>query len=185
MDDQTSASNAANPTQGGTAHDPVANQTTGGSTQGDDQAAKTAKQELDEFLNSTPPPEPRGSAYKHTDPFQMFSTTVNMAAHSTTFDEKYFLYLFSGSLSLSLEEKRDILGKIPNLSQFQIDQLILILEEEKQKFDELEQKHPEQVQKLRLTARKEWEIIEMDTQKQSASQESEAQAEEIRKQLGL
>lgn len=181
MDDQNLGQ-----TGGGIPQDMAAGQQQGGAgaTQQDDQAAK-AKQELDDFLNSTPPPEPRGSAYKHTDPFQMFSTTVRIAPHSTTFDEKYFLFLFSGSLSLSLEEKRDILGKIPNLSQFQIDQLILILEEEKQKFDELEQKHPEQVQKLRLTARKEWEIIEMDTQKQSASAESDAQAEEIRKQLGL
>ena len=180
MDDQNLGQNGTSPAQGDSA-----GQAQQASAQQGDDAAQKAQQELDEFLNSTPPPEPRGSAYKHTDPFQMFTTTVRIGAHSTTFDEKYFLYLFSGSLSLSLEEKRDILQKIPNLSQFQIDQLILILEEEKQKFDELEQKHPEQVQKLRLTARKEWEIIEMDTQKQSAVQDSEAQADEIRKQLGL
>ncbi len=158
-----------------------------GGTTGDDKAVvKTPEQELEDFLKATPPPEPRGSAYKHTGQFQDFATTVKLPSHpDTTFDEKYFLYLFAGSLSLSLEEKRDILAKMPNLSQFQIDELIKILEEEKQKFDELEKKHPEQVQKLKLTAKKEWEVLEMDDAKSTAEESSQSQADDIRKQLGL
>lgn len=155
-------------------------------TKGDGDSKKTPEQELEEFLKATPPPEPRGSAYKHTSAFVNFTTTVKIPPHpNTSFDEKYFLFLFSGSLSLSLEEKRDIIAKIPNLSQFQIDELIKILEEEKQKFDELEKKHPEQVQKLKLTATKEWEVLEMDDQKSHADEASQQQADDIRKQLGL
>ncbi|PIV90429.1 hypothetical protein COW46_02890 [Candidatus Gracilibacteria bacterium CG17_big_fil_post_rev_8_21_14_2_50_48_13] len=163
--------------------------TGGGAQQGDGSAAQTDEQEADrrvqEFLKSTPPPEPRGSAYKHTEDFSTFATAVALPGHTTIFDEKYFLYLFAGSLVLSLPEKKEILGRIPQLSQFQIDELIKILEEEKQKFDLLENEHPEQIQKMRVETKRDWDILEMEIPKQAASENANNEAEEIRKKLGL
>jgi len=148
------------------------------------EAERKAAEELKTVME-TPPPEPRGSAYMNTDEFNSFATTVTIPEHPTEFNEKYFLYLFAGSLSLKIHEKRDIVGKIPTLSQFQIDELINILEEEKQKFDELGHKHPEQVAKLKETAKKEWNILEMETHQEGAGADDEEAADEIRKQLGL
>ena len=144
-----------------------------------------AERRVQEFLKSTPPPEPRGSAYKHTDDFASFATAVAMPAHTTIFDEKYFLYLFAGSLVLSMTEKKDILGRIPQLSQFQIDELVKILEEEKQKFDLLEHEHPEQIQKMRQETKRDWDVMEMEIPKQAAAAEATNEADEIRKKLGL
>lgn len=167
---------------------PVAGGTTGAG-QGDDAAASFDEQEADrrvqEFLKSTPPPEPRGSAYKTAEDFAQFATAVAMPAHTTLFDEKYFLYLFAGSLVLNLTEKKEILGRIPQLSQFQIDELIKILEEEKQKFDLLENEHPEQIQKMRQDTKRDWDILEMEIPKQAAAETANNEAEEIRKKLGL
>lgn len=144
-----------------------------------------AERRVQEFLKSTPPPEPRGSAYKHTDDFANFATTVTIPAHATVFDEKYFLYLFGGSLVLQLTEKKEILGRTATLSQFQINELIKILEEEKQKFDILESEHPEQIQKMRMETKRDWELLEMETHKQVAENNATNEADEIRKKLGL
>ncbi len=160
-------------------------QQAGGTQDGGQKDPKQIEQEVQQFLAATPPPEPRGSAYMDSDDFKAFATTVNVPEHPTTFQEKYFLYLFAGSLSLDLKEKKDILARIPSLTQFQMDELVKILEEEKQKFDQLEHKHPEQVKKLRDQAAKEWHMIEMESHKEeTASQDTEA-ADEIRKSLGL
>lgn len=164
----------------------------GFASSGSGQAPVPADQEmmdeqLDDFLNSTPPPEPRGAAYKGTTAFQMFTTIVKLPDHpNTQFDEKYFLFLFAGSLSLDINEKKDILfTKLPTLSQFQVDELVKILEEEKQKFDELAAKHPEQVQKLVDQCMREWQMLELagrQTMEQSTAQE---QVDDIKRKLGL
>lgn len=144
-----------------------------------------AERRVQEFLKSTPPPEPRGSAYRHEEAFASFATAVAIPEHSTVFDEKYFLYLFAGSLVLSLTEKKDILSRMPKLTQFQIDELIKILEEEKQKFDLLEKEHPEQIQKMRQETKRDWDVMEMELPKQAAEAEASNEADEIRKKLGL
>ncbi len=146
---------------------------------------ESIQEEVMQFMQATPPPEPRGSAYISAQDFISFATTVSLPVHPTAFPEKYFLFLFAGSLSLQLSEKRDIIEKLPSLSQFQINELIKILEEEKQKFDELEKKHPEQVQKLRTQAASEWQILEMDSHKEDAVTKDTEEADEIRKKLGL
>lgn len=143
--------------------------------------------QLEEFLNATPPPEPRGSAYKGTSAFQMFTTIVKLPEHPTTvFDEKYFLFLFAGSLSLSIVEKKDILfTKLPTLSQFQIDELVKILEEEKQKFEELYKKHPEQVQKLISDCAREWQMLELEGRQAQAQSQTQNEVDDIKRKLGL
>lgn len=180
---------------GGAASDPATQTgttTSGQQTGGQDDTAQgaafdeeAAQKRVEEFLKSTPPPEPRGSAYKQTEEFSSFATTVALPAHTTVFDEKYFLYLFGGSLVLQLKEKKEILERLPKLSQFQVDEFVKILEEEKQKFDILENEHPEQIQKMRQETKNDWELLEMETHKQVAADNATNEADEIRKKLGL
>ncbi|MFN8577973.1 MAG: hypothetical protein U0354_14070 [Candidatus Sericytochromatia bacterium] len=99
---------------------------------------------------------------KNSPEFKNFNTKVVLEENkSIVFDKKYFLFLFANSLSLSANEKLDILiDKFPKFSQFQIDKLIHILEEERLKFNLLERKHPRQIQELRSVYKAEWDKIE-------------------------
>lgn len=111
---------------------------------------------------------------------------VTIPVHpETTFDEQQFLKLLAGSISLMRDEKWRIIFAIPNLSQFQIDELVKILEEEKRKFAELSPKHLLQLQKLEQKHSEEWRDLQAIIVQQSARKHEEAQADAIRKQLGL
>lgn len=114
-----------------------------------------------------------------------FSSKITIPAHDLNFDEAYFLRLLAGSISLTKDEKKRIIQAIPKLSQFQIDELIKILEEEKRKFSELDVKHQEQLKKLEDKHAQEWEQLEMDGEQEEKAQEDDAQADDIRKSLGL
>jgi hypothetical protein len=110
---------------------------------------------------------------------------VIIPAHTLNFDEQYFLHLLAGSISLTKEEKQRIVDSVPKLKQSQVDELIKIFEEERRKFAELSAKHVEQLKKLEDQHLRDWNDIELSqkaAQKQSADA---AQAEAIRKQLGL
>ena len=111
---------------------------------------------------------------------------VAVPAHSeTNFDEQNFLTLLRGSISLTRDEKWRIIQAIPKLSQFQIDELQKILEEEKRKFSELSPKHLLQLQRLEQKHSEDWRDLQAIVVQQGARQEEAQQAEEIRKQLGL
>jgi hypothetical protein len=115
-------------------------------------------------------------------------TNDNVAtpAHpETTFDEQQFLKLLRGSISLTRDEKWRIIQAIPKLSQFQIDELQKILEEEKRKFSELSPKHLLQLQRLEQKHAEDWRDLQAVVVQQGARQQEQDQAEEIRKQLGL
>ena len=103
----------------------------------------------------------------------------------TKFDEQKFLSLLGGSISLMRDEKWRIIQAIPNLSQFQIDELFKILEEERRKFSELSPKHLLQLQKLEQRHAEEWKDLQSLMAQQNAKKDEEAQADAIRKQLGL
>ena len=103
----------------------------------------------------------------------------------TTFDEQKFLTFLRGSISLTRDEKWRIIQAIPKLSQFQVDELQKILEEEKRKFSELSPKHLSQLQKLEQKHADDWKDLQTVSQQQSVKQEDQQQAEEIRKNLGL
>ena len=118
------------------------------------------------FLTATLPPEPRGAAYLHTSEYTNFFTVITLPNYQTKMNEKYFLFLFSKSVSLRIDEKRDMMSRIPILSQFQINGLIKILEEEKQKFDQLELLHPKHVIELRRTTMVQWFGIELNKMKE-------------------
>lgn len=104
---------------------------------------------------------------------------------NTTFDEKKFLELLAGSISLTVNEKRKIVQAIPQLSQFQIDELIKIFEEEKGKFAELEKQHSDQI--AELEKQHSGSIHDVQAQQEEAAQKSaeEEEAERIKRELGL
>lgn len=68
-------------------------------------------------------------------PEEKRKSKVNIPPHpDTDFDDDYFVWLLGKSISLNPKEKEDIISKIDELSQFQIDELLKIFEEEKYKF---------------------------------------------------
>ncbi len=103
----------------------------------------------------------------------------------TGFDEQSFLILLRGSISLTRDEKWRIVQAIPKLSQFQIDELQKILEEERRKFSELSPKHLLQLMKLEQKHSEDWKDLQSMYVQSQAQQTEQAQADEIRKQLGL
>ena len=115
-----------------------------------------------------------------------FKTAIQVPAHpDTKFDEGYFIQLLALSISLTLDEKKKIVEAVSKLSQYQVDELVRIFEEEQTKFAELAEKHPEQIDKLRAQHKGEWELFELEQQQANKSQSDNQQAEEIRKKLGL
>jgi hypothetical protein len=111
---------------------------------------------------------------------------VVVPAHpETTFDAQKFLTLLRGSISLTRDEKWRIIQAIPKLSQFQIDELQKILDDEKRKFSELSPKHLQQLMKLEQKHAEDWKDLQSFMVQKNAQQQEQAQADEIRKQLGL
>lgn len=111
---------------------------------------------------------------------------VAVPAHvETTFDEQVFLTLLRGSISLTRDEKWRIIQAIPKLSQFQIDELQKILEEEKFKFSQLSPKHLKHLQQLERKHAEDWKDLQALYVQNVAKKQEQSQADEIRKQLGL
>ncbi len=104
---------------------------------------------------------------------------------ATVFDEARFLSLLRGSISLTRDEKWRIIKAIPNLSQFQVDELQKILEEERRKFSELSPKHLTQLMKLEQKHSQDWQDLQAVSIQEGAKQQEQAAADDIRKQLGL
>lgn len=111
---------------------------------------------------------------------------IKIPAHpNTKFDEKKFLELLAGSISLTITEKERIITAIPQLSQFQIDELMKIFDEEKGKFAELEKKHADQISELEKQHAGSWQDMEAQKEEETKKEEEAQQAEDIKKQLGL
>ncbi len=101
---------------------------------------------------------------------------------NTTFDEENFLTLLEGSISLTMEEKKRVIKAIPRLAIEQINELIKIFKEEKQKFAELEGEFKDDVEKLKNERTKEMEVSEkMDSIKKEESSEADEEAAEAAK----
>lgn len=162
----------------------------GGQAQGDGQAAAPAAQaaqpatatpaEAEEnYLRPRPPDSELGIGAAGD-----FSTSVQVPAHpNTNFDEAYFLKMLSGSISLTKNEKKKIVESIPKLSQFQIDELIKIFEEERRKFAELDEKHQVKIRELQNKQAEDWKDLEMAEQQEGKSEEDAAAAEALKAQL--
>ncbi len=98
---------------------------------------------------------------------------------NTRFDEENFLVLLEGSISLTMEEKKRVIEAIPRLAIEQINELIKIFEEEKQKFAELEGEFKDDVEKLKNERTKEMEMTEkIDTMKKEENAEADDEAAE-------
>ena len=110
---------------------------------------------------------------------------VKIPPHELSFDEQYFLHMLAGSISLTKDEKKKIVESVPKLKQSQIDELIRIFEEEREKFAQLSKKHIEQLEKLAQKHYEEWMDLEGEFEQQGKADEDAKKAEEIRKQLGL
>lgn len=104
---------------------------------------------------------------------------------NTTFDEQKFIGLLAGSISLTITEKKRIIEAIPQLSQFQIDELMKIFEEERGKFAELEKKHSDQIAELEKQHAGAWQDMESQQEEEAKKQAEAQQAADIKKQLGL
>lgn len=110
---------------------------------------------------------------------------ANMPAHpNVKFDDNKFIELLAGSISLTHNEKQNIVKAVPQLSQFQIDELMKIFLEEQQKFTELEKKHAEQMKELeKQHASPEAQAAKDEEAKAKAKEDEEAAA--LKKSLGL
>lgn len=117
---------------------------------------------------------------------QLTNENIVVPAHpGTGFDEQRFLTLLRGSISLTRDEKWRIIQAVPKLSQFQVDELQKILEEEKRKFSELSPKHLLQLMKLEQKHAEDWKDLQAVAVQDIAKRNEAGQADEIRKQLGL
>lgn len=104
---------------------------------------------------------------------------------NTEFDEANFLALLEGSISLTFEEKQRVIEAIPRLSIEQINELISIFTEERQKFSELEKEFAQDVAKLKQEREKELEVQQTKIEEKGAADEDAAAAEELKRQMGL
>jgi len=95
------------------------------------------------------------------------------------FDEKYFLELLAGSLSLDWQNKKRILKELPTLSQYQIDELIKIFEEELRVFQEIEETNKEQIEKMRHKTASDWDYLNRVMKAESLSANTNDQSQRI------
>lgn len=111
---------------------------------------------------------------------------IEIPSHpETTFDEEVFLILLRGSISLTRDEKWRIIQALPKLSQFQVDELQKILEEEKRKFSDLSPKHLLQLKRLEQKHAQDWKELQSVSVQAKVKEEDQEQVDEIKKNLGL
>lgn len=107
----------------------------------------------------------------------------------TTFNELVFIDLLEHSLSLSVFEKKRVIDNIPLLSQFQIDELIKVFEDERVEFRKLVSTEWEIIKWLVIKAQNEWEELKdiyADEEAQNAQlTEDLKKAEELKKNLWI
>lgn len=131
-----------------------------------------------------PPPPPPRPKTSNDDIFQRF-----LIHPLTTFEEKSFMDLLEHSLSLSTFEKKRVIDAIPTLSQFQIDELTKVFEDERVEFRKLMPTEGDIIKGLVVKAQNEWEQLkdiykEEDKASEKANEDAQ-KAEDLKKSLGL
>ncbi len=111
--------------------------------------------------------------------------SVPVPEHSLDFDQDHFIRLLASSISLSKDEKKRIIESLPKLKQSQVDELIRIFEDEKAKFAELSAKHVPELERLAKQHLNDWMDLEAEYKAGAKKEEEAAEADEIRKNLGL
>jgi len=105
------------------------------------------------------------------------------------FTDSEFLELVARSFSITLDEKKEIVGKAGEFSQHQVDELFRILGEERVKFAELNTRHNARMRELQDKHASERAALEAQVQQageeQRTREDDERKAEEIRRQMGL
>jgi succinate dehydrogenase flavin-adding protein (antitoxin of CptAB toxin-antitoxin module) len=93
------------------------------------------------------------------------------------FDEVYFLDLLEHSLSLSVSEKKRVVDAIPTLSQFQVDELHKVFEDEREEFKKLLTKEGDVIRDLVVKAKEGWTQLRgmyLDEQREFEKQNMDA-----------
>lgn len=130
-------------------------------------------------LPPPPPPRPKTSNDEIAPRFLVHPLT--------TFDEVSFMNLLEHSLSLSTFEKKRVIDAIPTLSQFQIDELIKVFEDERVEFRKLMPTEGEIIKGLVGKAQTEWEQLKdiyiEEAKAQIASNADAQKAEDLKKSL--
>jgi hypothetical protein len=107
----------------------------------------------------------------------------------TKFDEKFFLGLLENSLSLNLFEKKRVVDAIPTISQYQVDELVKVFEDERVEFKKLMPTEGEVIKQYVTKARKEWiqlyELYRTEDLKFEQASEEQEKIDDIKKNLGL
>lgn len=114
---------------------------------------------------------------------------LELHAEEVTVDAQEFLDLLKHSLSLNTMEKKRVIDAAETLSQFQFDELTKVFVEERGKFRELAQEHPEDIKKLLVKQQNEWnelgEIYAREQVQKSQQSEEATQIDDIKAGLGL
>ncbi len=84
---------------------------------------------------------------------------------------------------MTLEEKQKVIDAIPRLSLEQINELLKIFEEEKQKFSELESEYSDDVAKLKQQRESEFKLAAVKKEERSEAEDEVAEAEALKKKL--
>lgn len=104
------------------------------------------------------------------------------------FDVVYFTHLLESSLSLPFEDKKNVIDAIPRLSQMQVDQLIEVFLDERNKYQAILDTEADSITKLYELAQKTWsdliEYYRLESEKVVKEQVDASKLEEIRKALG-
>lgn len=138
----------------------------------------------DQAGSPMPPPPPPRPKTSNDEIFERF-----LVHPLTSFEEKSFMDLLEHSLSLSTFEKKRVIDAIPTLSQFQIDELIKVFEDERVEFRKLMPTEGEIIKWLVIKAQNEWEQLKdiyiEEVKAQSAASADAQKAEDLKKSLGL
>lgn len=114
---------------------------------------------------------------------------LNKHSEYVDVDTSNFLDLLKHSLSLSTIEKKRVVDAVPTLSQFQFDELAKVFEDERVKFRELAQKHPDDIKKLLSKQQKEWlelwDLYKIQKQSEKQKGEDDKKIDDIKSSLGL
>ncbi|MBP8016990.1 hypothetical protein KAZ01_03185 [Candidatus Gracilibacteria bacterium] len=107
----------------------------------------------------------------------------------TKFDESYFLDLLENSLSLNVYEKRRVIDAMPNLSQFQVDELIKVFVDEREEFKKLMATEGETIKELVIKQKEGWiQLADIYVQERLAQQkagEDQAKIDALKDSLNL
>lgn len=114
---------------------------------------------------------------------------LNKHSESVDIDTNNFLDLLKYSLSLNTAEKKRVVDAVPNLSQFQFDELIKVFVDEREKFKELASEHPEDIKKLVSKQQTEWiqlwDLYKAEEINKEQENEDQSKIDDIKSSLGL